>query len=111
MSKRFISILNFTYRYTMRKTLQKKKKKKKKKTNNNNNNKNPRLKVFSAREIFIINQRTDFYVIPDICCKTYNHGIELNIIEIFCFDFEWQYNKYQLLADLNMLKQGKNLNL
>ena len=82
----------------MRKTLPKKQNKKKqnKKKKKQQQQQKTRFKVFSAREIFIINQRTDFYVIPDICCKTYNHGIELNIglIEIFCFDFEWQYNKY-----------------
>ena len=28
-----------------------------------------------------------------------NSDIEVNILKIFCFDFGWQYNKSQFLAD------------
>ena len=60
MSKRFISILNFTYRYTMRKTLQKKKKKKKKKNQQQQQQQKPPVEGFFSERNFYYKPENGF---------------------------------------------------
>ena len=50
--------------------------------------------------MFITNQRTDFKDFLHTCFKNSNDGIELYLIEIFCFDFEWQDHEPQYFESL-----------
>ena len=50
--------------------------------------------------MFITNQRTDFKDFVHTCFKNSNDGIELYLIEFFCFDFEWQDHEPQYFESL-----------
>ena len=47
-----------------------------------------------------MNQRTDFKDFMHTYFKNSNDGIELYLIEIFCFDFEWQDHEPQYFESL-----------
>ena len=50
--------------------------------------------LFSERRIFLLNQRTDFYVSLYICRKSTNSWIEPIMIEMFCFNFDHKHTEF-----------------